>query len=380
MQPQRQDTPVAQYCGNCATFLPTSKVQKKATKVKAANAVKKAADKVQKVAKDVARTEAKVDKQVKKSKELTYDPKARQRMLEAGKKTGGVGATIGNMLLPGIGGLVGNAAESLFKTILGHGDYTEVENQPTTQLTNNTIMGLQQPAVVEQVAQLHWNGVATRIAHKEYIGSVSMSSGFAQAEYSLDPTSTFMFPWLNGVASRFQKWKLLGGVIEYVPTSEPYVGGSSPAVGQVAIVPQYDVGLAPPSSLTNLLNTQGSVSCRPTDEMICPIECDPGLTPMNPLYVVHPATTVSDPRFYQFCNIVVATQGPAAYSNAGQLWISYDILLISAYVEGNVPRALVPKVIVSRDDEKSAASEHSSPVLVPRASNPSTGVLGLLGR
>jgi hypothetical protein len=260
-------------------------------------------------------------------------------MQGAGKSKTGIGATIGNMIAPGIGGHLGHAAEGLFKTILGFGDYSEVENINHPLPENNTIMGLQTPTVTQSVENMHWNGLATRIAHRENIGMLSMTAGFGVAKYPIDPVSTFMFPWLRKITPNFQKWKLLGMVFEYVPMSATAISGGTPAVGTIAMSIEYDVEIDSflPASMQNVLNSQGAVSGRPFDQIVCAVECDPEYTPLNPLYIMHPQTTHSDYHFYAFANLIVATQGPAAYDNCGQLWVTYDLQLISAYQESPLP-------------------------------------------
>lgn len=266
------------------------------------------------------------------------------------KASTGIGAAIGNAIMPGVGGVLGHAAESLFKTIVGKGDYKEAENIPASLPENNTIMGLQTKPVTNAVAQMHWDGQATRIAHREYIGTMAMTNGFAVAKYGIFPTSSFMFPWLCKVANRFQKWKLLGCVFEYVPLSATSISGGTPAVGQVAFGVNYDFYANLPSSMSNLLNTQGSVSCRPFDSMVCPVECDDAYTPAKPLYITHDyGGGAPDARFECFGEFIVATQGPALYQTCGQIWITYDMQLISAYVDSPAPA--IP-LSLTRDDCK----------------------------
>lgn len=314
----------------------------------------------------------------------------RQKMRSHGEGLSGIGATIGNMVAPGIGGLLGHAAEGLFKTILGFGDYTEAtSNKPLP--VNNTIMGTTSPLIQEQVENMHWNGLATRIAHREYIGSISMSNGFAAAEYNIEPRSQFMFPWLSRLTGSFQKWKLLGLVFEYIPTSTNAVAAGTPAVGQVALCIQYDTQSFVPSSLTNLLNTQGAVSARPQDGFICAVECDPGLTPTNPLFIVEDETSIPDNHWYVFGKLIIATQGPAAYSNCGQLWCTYDMQLISQFVPSPAPRVPVPAPTITDGSSKSnddfihatvsdARSVSSDERKSGVPSQTSTGVLGGLFR
>lgn len=265
--------------------------------------------------------------------------------------TSGIGATIGNAIMPGVGGMLGHAAETLFKTIVGRGDYADADNIAMPLPENNTIMGLQARPVTNEVAQMHWNGQATRIAHREYIGTVSMTAGFSVAQYSIEPTSTFMFPWLSKVATRFQKWKLLGCVFEYVPTSANSISGGTPAVGQVAMGINYNANGPLPTTLTNMLNNQGSVSARPFDALVCPVECDESLTPTAPLYVLREGGTTGDLRLNVLGRLVFATQGPTAYTNCGQLWITYDMQLIGAYIEPPLA-ARIGTLVISRDEDQ----------------------------
>jgi hypothetical protein len=303
--------------------------------------------------------ELKLEKKVEKLEKKSNPGAARKAMKAAGNALEGMGAKVGNMILPGIGGHLGHAAEGLFKTLLGFGDYSEVENINQPEPMNNTIMGLQTPTVTHAVENMHWNGQVTRVAHREYIGSISMTAGFACASYAIDPTSTFMFPWLSTLAKNFQKWKLLGCVFEYVPTSTNAISGGSPAVGQVCLSILYDIEGPPSTSLQNLLNNQGSVSARPQDQMVCAVECDPGETPLNPLYIAHPGTSVFEPHFYEFADLQIATQGPAAYSDAGQLWVTYDVQLIAAYVEVPPSPTPIQKVVITNGDgERKESDDH----------------------
>lgn len=301
------------------------------------------------VEKQLVKTVVKKEKKTKpqKIKAVTSEVLREQRNNVASKSTG-IGAAIGNKILPGIGGVLGHAAEGLFKTITGMGDYSEA-NQPSETIENNTIMGLQTPPVTDMVDNMHWNGQATRIAHREFFGNVGMSEGYAAGAYAIEPTSSFLFPWLSNIAPNFQKWKLLGCVFEYVPTSASAISGGGSAVGSVAFQVSYDTRNDTPSSMINLLNGQGSVSTRPYEGMICPVECDPGYTPMNPLYVAQNAIApIDDQHNYVFGNLIVATEGPTAQNNCGQLWITYDLQLIAAFVPGSAPKKPIPKPTIDR--------------------------------
>lgn len=274
----------------------------------------------------------------------------------------GLGKTLGDFVLPGVGGAVGHAAESLFRTIFGQGEYQYSDVIKESQFPqNNTILGVQSPAVTQMVDQMHWSGLATRIAHREYIGSIDMSAGFLARRYVISPTDVIVFPWLSSIANKFMKYKVLGAAIEVVPTSANAVSGGTPAMGSVSVGIQYDEYTPSPQSLQEMLNWQGSVSGRPTDNLVCGVECDGGYTPLNPLFIRHPQQPSGpDNRFLDFGQFIVCTEGPANYTGCGQLWITYDLLLIGAYVSLQNPiRPLEHAVPTLRVD--TAVDEESAP-------------------
>jgi len=255
----------------------------------------------------------------------------------------GLGKSIGDLIIPGVGGVLGHAAESLFRTIMGQGEYKYSDTiSPGKMPVNNTIFGAQTEAVHQMVDEMHFNGLATRIAHREYIGDVNMSAGVSVSRYSISPTDGIVFPWLSPIANRFMKYKLLGCAIEVVPTSANAIAGASPAMGSVSVAVQYDDYAPSPTSLQELLNWQGSVTGRPTDNLVCAVECDAGYTPVNPLYITHPGQpTGPDQRLNKFGQFLVMTSGTGtAYTGAGQLWITYDLLLIGAYIAIPAPLSL----------------------------------------
>lgn len=245
----------------------------------------------------------------------------------------GVGASIGNALLPGVGGVLGHAAESLFRTITGQGDYAEIIDE-SSMPRNNTILKVQDPSVRQSVDYMHWSGSAVRIAHREFITNVKMTSGFVVSRYLIDVQDATTFPWLREIALKFQKYKLLGMVFEYVPTSANAVSGGVPAMGSVSMAVDYDQYMLAPNGLPQMLNYQGAISGRPTDNLVAAVECDPGFTPTNPLRVRHPWVGFGpNQNDYVFGQLLVATEGPADYAGAGQLWVTYDIQLVAPFVD-----------------------------------------------
>lgn len=244
----------------------------------------------------------------------------------------GLGKAIGDTLLPGVGGALGHAAESIFRTIFGQGAYLYSDSIGGSDMPlNNTLVGMQTETVKASVDQMHWDGLATRIAHREYMGEITTSTTFTANLLAIYPTNVGMFPWLSDIAHKFQKWKLLGMVFEYVPTSSP-IATNSPALGSISLAIQYDTYLPAPTTLAAMLNWQGAVTGRPSDHLVCAVECDGSYTPMNPLYVRRAGSTPIE-NLTTFGNLIIGKSGSETEYIGGQLWVSYDIQLIAAYVE-----------------------------------------------
>ena len=262
----------------------------------------------------------------------------------------GLGKSIGDLILPGVGGALGHAAESVFRTIFGQGEYAYSDTISRAALPlNNTIVGQQTDLVKMSVDNMHWDGLATRIAHREYMGDITTTPAFNATLSAIYPTSSSMFPWLNTIAKNFQKWKLLGMVFEYVPTSSP-IGGATPAMGSISMGVQYDTYLPAPTSLQQMLNWQGSVTGRPSDHLVCAVECDGEFTPTNALYIRQTGGSAAQ-NLTTFGNLIVAKSGAYDSYVGGQLWVSYDILLISAFVSN--PEPLLPEPDAHQETETS---------------------------
>lgn len=221
------------------------------------------------------------------------------------KKQQNPGAVLGDSLW--------TAGKTLFKDILGWGDYS---------VNRNTIMG-------GQVPTMHGSSETIRIKHREYIGDVSMTPTFSITQYAVNPGLSPLFPWLSQVAQNFQEYDIAGMVFDYVPTSSSLSTVTSPALGSVTMAAQYRADLPAYNTKLTMLNSEFSVDGRPSDNILFPIECSPKEKPLNIQYIRSTALTGSqDPKFYDLCTLNIATSGGAATPYvAGELWVTYDILL-----------------------------------------------------
>lgn len=250
----------------------------------------------------------------------------------------GVGGALGSAFGPS-GAVIGAAAGDLLGNLFGWGDYEETApvNYP---IVNNSLVGLQTP-LASQIPMMHGEDGSCRIKKREYVTDIQMSAAFNPGLWALNPTDARTFPWLSKVASQFEQYKFLGLAFGFRSLTANALGtAGNPSMGSVTIMTQYDVLDSVVTTKTQANNSLYATSCKPSESMLHPVECDPEQTPNLPLYTgvnERPSTAMGpgfsrDPRLNFMGVLTVATQGaPIAY-NAGELWVTYDIMLYKPVV------------------------------------------------
>lgn len=235
----------------------------------------------------------------------------------------GAFATVGGALGGPTGAMIGKG----ISTITGYGDYTVSNNSLTTQ----THIGEN----ADQVPVFRQQGADTRIKHCEYVTDVvvpATASDFSNNTFYIDPTSSVTFPWLHGLAKKYQRYKVKGMVIGYRSTSTDYNNN-----GVVAIAVNYDPAEREYDTMEGLLNNKFAVSCKPSMSMLAPVECDPARSPMDGYYLKHTTSVLDNEatrRQTTMGRINIATTGLSLTpgTTIGQIYISYDIELIYPYL------------------------------------------------
>jgi hypothetical protein len=237
-------------------------------------------------------------------------------------KPGRLGKTVGSK----IGGWLGQAASHLLSTVIGVGDYTDV--QSPVPVLNNSIMGLTTPAAAD-VPKMHRDKESTRVTHREFLGTLDMTTGFATSFFDIYPLIPASFPWAWPIASRFVQYKILGMVFELKSLSS-LVTTSAAGLGEVVMFIDYDINAQNPKSYKDMANSMFAVTGRPIDSLLCPVECDPNETPSQPLKLQRDSSTVPvEKSLYYFGRAYVGTSGaPAGYPAFAQVWCTFDILFL----------------------------------------------------
>ena len=251
-------------------------------------------------------------------------------------KPRGVGASIGSS----IGSFLGNAAEDVLKTFIGFGDYDTVASHGAENrdghvdpvpypVVSNSLLG-RSHHLSPQIPMMSTSMPSgmTRVTHREFIADINMTANPLANHIRIHPTLISTFPWLSQVAKQYQEYKWLGLVFEFRSTAANAVA-ANPGLGSVTLATQYDAGATDYPNKQAALSSLFATSCKPSDSMIHPIECDPD-TLVKPWFYMHTdgSTNMSKARLQDMCFINIITQGAQAdYSGAGELWVTYDILL-----------------------------------------------------
>lgn len=253
------------------------------------------------------------------------------RLGSALRALGGLGGgALGGLIgMPAAGSNFGTGLGASISKWLGSGDY---------EVTQNSVVSNAQ-RMSSTVPDMHKSNQSIIVRHKEFVTTVNSSQNFqVQASLEINPGNTQLFPWLAGVATRFQEYKIRGMVYHYVPTSGSAVASTNAALGAVMLQTSYRASDTPPDNKLEMLNEYNSNESVPCEAFCHPIECDPKENPFNIQYVRSVATSAAEDKLlYDLGTTHLAVQGCQTTGNPiGDLWVTYEIELKKPIVSSNI--------------------------------------------
>lgn len=255
------------------------------------------------------------------------------------------GGSLGSLVGYGqAGSAAGSSLGAAISRWLGSGDYTVSSNS----IVQRTMKGS------ESIPMMHRTNQTVTIRHKEFVCSVKGSTDFQVGRFFLlQPADRNTFPWLSGIASRFQQYKFKGIVFHYIPTSGTAISGTNPTLGTVMLQTTYRVNDDGPKSKAEMMNEYWACEAAPSEAFCHPIECDPRENPFAVHYTrTKPAPLTDSPLMYDIGKLFVATNGQLASGNIlGDLWVTYEVELTKPIVESSTTSTVY-----------SAQTYHATPV------------------
>lgn len=255
----------------------------------------------------------------KKKKDKTQSAEL-TRLGYALRALGGMGGAAAGALVgqAGVGSSWGNSLGAALSKWLGSGDYAVSSNSIVSRLRAS-----------DSIPMMHNDSQTIVVRHKEFLGEIKGSTTFTnQLSLPINPGVAVSFPWLSGIASKFQEYKIRGMVYHYVPSSGNN-SGSSVSLGTVIISTSYRSNDSAPGSKIEALNEYTTNECVPCDTFAHPVECNPDENPFNVQYVRTGAVPSGDSQLmYDLGTTFVSTSGQANNTSVlGDLWVTYEIEL-----------------------------------------------------
>lgn len=228
---------------------------------------------------------------------------------------GGIGSKIGSAIGSGLGA----GAEHFVRWLTGFGDYEVKENVLLTQ---------DPPPMINES-----NKGGTLIRHREYLQDVITSpttGAFKLDSYLINAANEKTFPFLHQCAMNYEQYSLEGMIFEFRSMSADALNSTNTALGSVVMATNYDALDANFKQKSEMENYEFGNSCKPSVNMMHPIECAPRQTTLTELYTLNGAAPPgADLRFYHWGNFQLATVGfQAASVNIGELWVTYQVRLL----------------------------------------------------
>lgn len=172
------------------------------------------------------------------------------------------------------------------------------------------------------------------VRHTEYIGDVSaQASVFSVTPYSVNPGLNVTFPWLSNIANNYESYKFHKLHFVYKPIC------STTTPGKVILAMDYDAADVTPTSKVVINSFESTTSCSPWDE-ITHISMQSNLLKFGVQRYVRsagvPANT--DVKTYDVGKFYVATSNtPSTPTTLGELYVSYEVELITPQLSNFVP-------------------------------------------
>jgi hypothetical protein len=227
---------------------------------------------------------------------------------------------------PSIGARIGDGLQklgtSVINRIIGSGDYKMPDNMATIQKNCLFQDSNNQPPTFSST------GSSFVFEHSEYMGDIVSSSsagGFKAQSFTVNPANNATFPWLSGLANNFETYEIEGMVFRFVSTSGIATGATNTQIGSVMGAFYYDTLDALPTTKSTLLQYEGCVDARTSENFLIGVECKRPANVLSNLYIGLPPTG-SDPKTYNFGQLIVASNGlQSTNQTIGEIWCHYRI-------------------------------------------------------
>lgn len=186
-------------------------------------------------------------------------------------------------------------------------------------------IGLQVPTARPRFVSSSASDGRIRVCHREFLADVTGNPAFSvRLRAALNPALPGTFPWLSGLAQGFESYVFRSLNITYVPS----VGTQHS--GTVMMAVDYDARDPSPATKQDLMQMHGAVRTTVWDPVS--LTCDPrDLTKFAQRYTrkTLAPTDPGDLKTYDTGFLLVAVEGADLTTSVGEIYMTYDVELIT---------------------------------------------------
>jgi hypothetical protein len=193
------------------------------------------------------------------------------------------------------------------------------------------LQGSSRPVVTSEMSS---GDLRIRVRHREYVADVLGSVAYAVTQYAINPGLASTFPWLSQLAACFESYKFRDLCFQYRTQA------ATASTGKALLSVDWDAADPAPSS--KLLQLQERTKADDASWQNFDLPCDRAdLAKFGVQRYIRPAALAAnlDIKTYDVGNLWVGVQGEANANAIGELWICYDVDLIT-------PNQITPAVPV----------------------------------
>lgn len=166
-----------------------------------------------------------------------------------------------------------------------------------------------------------------RIRHREYVGEIAGSVAFASTSFSINPGLQALFTWLSIIAPQYESYVFKR--LRFLYETEK----SASTDGSVMLAVDFDAADEAPVNKQQLMAFHNAVRSAAWNP--CEFSSDgPDLRKFGVQRYLRSGALAAnqDVKTYDVGNLIVATQGMSGASVVGELYVEYDVELITPQV------------------------------------------------
>lgn len=169
-----------------------------------------------------------------------------------------------------------------------------------------------------------------RVRHREFLWDIVGSIDFAYDQFAVNPGMAETFPWLSAIANRYESYRFHKLRFVYEPAT------STSTSGTVMMACDYDANDAGPNTKTVMMAYKNAQRSAPWSR--CENVSDVQDMRKVPTYYVRSGAVAStDIKTYDVANFFIATNGQAAATDIGELYVEYDVELLTPQLNNSAP-------------------------------------------